>query len=378
MKLAYVTTFEPLDMMSWSGISYHLAKSLENESISLEYIGPLQFNSSLLIDFKTRLYRKIFKKDHLPWVEPTILKKYAQQVSDILASCDVDIIFSLGTSQIAYLESKKPIVYMWDCTFSGQSNYPIFNNLSAESIRLGNRMEQLALDKCRLAIFSSEWAYKTAINNYDVDKNKIKIVSLGANLVCNRSINDVINIINSRSHEKCNLLFIGIDWFRKGGEITYKVAKKLNSLGLETTLTIIGCQPLIDETLPPFVKTLGYINKFASSGLQTIEKLLAESHFLIMPSLAESYGIVFCEASSFGTPSLATNVGGIPTAVKDGINGKLFSKDADVTEYCEYILNLFQDYSQYKSLALSSFQEYQSRLNWPVTAKAIKELLQQL
>jgi glycosyltransferase involved in cell wall biosynthesis len=94
-----------------------------------------------------------------------------------------------------------------------------------------------------------------------------------------------------------------------------------------------------------------------------------------MPSMAESYGIVFCEASSFSTPSLATNIGGIPTAVKDGINGKLFSKDADVTEYCEYILDLFQDYSKYKSLALSSFQEYQSRLNWSVTSKTIKELL---
>jgi glycosyltransferase involved in cell wall biosynthesis len=188
-------------------------------------------------------------------------------------------------------------------------------------------------------------------------------------------MNDVIDIINSRSSEKCNLLFIGIDWFRKGGDITYKIAKELNRLGLETTLTIVGCEPVIDETLPSFVKTLPFINKFEMSGLKKIEKLLAESHFLIMPSMAESYGIVFCEASSFGTPSLATNIGGIPTAVKDGISGKLFSKDADVTEYCEYILDLFQNYSKYKSLALSSFQEYQSRLNWSVTSKTIKELL---
>ncbi|MBD2605243.1 glycosyltransferase family 4 protein [Scytonema hofmannii FACHB-248] len=375
MKLAYVTTFEPLDMTSWSGSSYHLAKSLENQSISLEYIGPLKRKSSVVSDFKTRLHKKLFKKDRLTWVQPTVLKKYAQEVSDKLASSDADMIFSLGTSQIAYLETKKPIVYMWDCTFSGQSDYPMFRNLSPESIKLGNRMEQLALDKCKLAIFSSEWAYKTAINNYEVDEKKVKVVPLGANIACNRSINDVIDIINSRSSEKCNLLFIGIDWFRKGGEITYKIAKELNRLGLETTLTIVGCQPEINETLPNFVKTLGFINKFESSGLQKIEKLLAESHFLIMPSMAESYGIVFCEASSFGTPSLATNIGGIPTAVKDGINGKLFSSYADVTEYCEYILDLFQDYSKYKSLALSSFQEYQSRLNWSVTSKTIKELL---
>jgi glycosyltransferase involved in cell wall biosynthesis len=378
MKLAYVTIFDPLDIKGWSGISYYLAKSLENQSISLEYIGPLKEKSTRLINLKTRLYRRLFKKDHMPWTEPTILKDFAQQVSAKLASSDADIIFSLGPAQIAYLESSKPIVYIWDCTFSGSMTYPIFSNLTPESIKLGNRFEQLALDKCKLVIFSNEWAYRTAINNYKVDENKIRVVPFGANLVCNRDDNDVINIINSRSSEKCKLLFLGVDWLRKGGNAAYKIAKELNRLGLETELTVVGCQPIINETPPEFLKTLGFINKFKSDGASKIEGLLAESHFSILPSIAEACAVVLSEASSFGTPSLATNVGGMSTAVKDGVNGKLFPKDADIKEWCEYILYLFQNYSKYKSLALSSFNEYQSRLNWSVASRTIKELLQEL
>jgi glycosyltransferase involved in cell wall biosynthesis len=49
--------------------------------------------------------------------------------------------------------------------------------------------------------------------------------------------------------------------------------------------------------------------------------------------------VVFAEASSFGVPSLATNVGGIPSAVKDGLNGKTFPPDADAEDYCDYVLN---------------------------------------
>jgi glycosyltransferase involved in cell wall biosynthesis len=97
-----------------------------------------------------------------------------------------------------------------------------------------------------------------------------------------------------------------------------------------------------------------------------------------MPSKAESFGHVFCEASSFGVPSLATNVGGIPTAVRNDVNGRTFSKDAGFEEYCAYISNLFSNYSQYKNLALSSFNEYEVRLNWSVAGRTVKKLLSEL
>lgn len=51
--------------------------------------------------------------------------------------------------------------------------------------------------------------------------------------------------------------------------------------------------------------------------------------------------MVFAEASSFGVPSLATNVGGIPTAIKDGLNGKTFQLCANAENDCGYVLDLF-------------------------------------
>lgn len=161
------------------------------------------------------------------------------------------------------------------------------------------------------------------------------------------------------------------DWLRKGGNIAFEIAKELNKSGLETELTIIGCQPTIDEPMPNFIRSLGFTSKSTKKGLNEINSLLARSHSLILPSRAEAFGIVFCEANSFGVPCLSTNVGGIPTAIRDDLNGKTFSRDANITEYCTYVSN----YSQHKNLALSSFNEYQFRLNWSVAGQTVKKLL---
>jgi hypothetical protein len=47
-------------------------------------------------------------------------------------------------------------------------------------------------------------------------------------------------------------------------------------------------------------------------------------------------------------------------------------------EYCEYIYNIFTNYNQYKQLALSAFNEYESRLNWRVAGQEVRDLLMTL
>ncbi len=74
-------------------------------------------------------------------------------------------------------------------------------------------------------------------------------------------------------------------------------------------------------------------------------------------------------------PSLATRAGGVPTAVKDGLNGKLFSLEADIPEYCTYISDLLSERTKYKALAVSAFKEYDERLNWDHNANLVTGLI---
>jgi glycosyltransferase involved in cell wall biosynthesis len=387
MQIAYVTRYDVLDSSTWpkplTGIcsaGYYLAKNLENQVIRLHYIGPLEDKYKFITQLKTKFYNKYSKKFYEIWSEPLVVQDYADQISRKLATFNSDIVLCPESFiPLAYLNCKQPIVVWTDTSIAGLIDfYPWFSNLCNETKRNIYAMEKAALDRCNLVVFASDWAAQIAIETYEIAPSKIRVVPWGANLEDNRTDEDVKKIVEFRAATPCKLLFIGIDWFRKGGDIAVEVAKELNKMGLTTELLVVGCEPITNEPLPSFVKTLGFVNKSTKEGINQMNKLFCESHFFIMPSRAESYGHVLCEANSFGVPCLATEIGGIPTIIKSGLNGKHFSLGANISEYCTYIASLMTNYSEYKKLAHSSFNEYQSRLNWVVAGQTVKHLIRGL
>lgn len=383
MKLAYVTTYDARRLKGsneWSGTGYYIAQSLETQGISLEYIGPLKtpITSQVASKLKIRFYRLLHSKNYQKDADPATLKNYAKQVAKRLklSHTKSDIVFSATVNPVAYLECEQPIVFWADGTFANvQDFYPLYSGLPKEVVRDWHQMEKLALEKCRIAIYSSDWAAASAINDYGADPSKVKVVPFGANIESALTFKAVKDAIKLRPVDRCKLVFIAVDWLRKGGNIAYQVAKKLNQSGLKTELTVVGCQPITDEPLPDFVNALGFISKSTSEGKARLQNLILESHFLILPTLADCTPIVFCEANALGVPCLSTVIGGVPTMIHDDINGRLFDRAANISEYCDYIANLFSDYSAYENLALSAFHEYESRLNWRVASREVESLL---
>jgi glycosyltransferase involved in cell wall biosynthesis len=379
MKIGYVTQYNASNILEWSGTGFNIARSLKNQDFTVEYIGDLKEKYFQFFKGKLYFYRYILKKRYLLDREPVLLKNYARQIEKKLAQVKPDLIFSPGTVPIAYLESDRPIAFWTDATFASLVDfYPLFSNLCQESFVNGQTMERSILDRCKLAIYSSEWAAKSAIETYKINPDKVKVVSFGANLEGNRNIEDIKNLIKNKSTNKCKLLFLAVDWFRKGGDVALRVAEKLNKNGLNTELNVVGCQPIVKGKLPNFVNYLGFISKNTRESKEELERIIGESHFLILPSIAECTPIVFCEANSFGVPCLSRKVGGIPSVITDEVNGKLFDRDAEINEYCQYIEHLFINYSEYEKLATSSFAEYESRLNWDVAGQTVKNLLAEI
>ena len=396
MKVAWVSVYDAEDPHSYGGRGYYAPLSLRNQSVSMEYMGPFELPFSLKVQRKLLVARhRLFHENRFiepcnrRWISrdnmPILYENYAHQISSQLSRMDdVDVVCS-GVNPcvppVSYLECKQPIVTWTDTTIASAIDfYPQYfrDRICPESIRDILSVEKALMERCKLAIFSSEWGARTAIEFYKFEPAKVRVVPFGANLQCNRTVEDIRTLVNSRPQNKCKLLFIGVDWLRKGGDIVLQVATELNRAGLPTELTVVGCDPICDGPLPDFVHALGYISNATEEGTHRLNTLMEESHFFIMPSRAESFGHVYCEASSFGVPSLASDVGGIPTAVRSNVNGKTFSKDADAKEYCDYITGLFSDYCKYKDLAHSSFREYETRLNWDVAGKTVRNMLSEM
>ncbi len=227
--------------------------------------------------------KKIYRRD----AAPMGLKSYASQISQKMSDEQVDVVFSATANSIAYLKCDQPIVFWADATFAGISElYPHYRNLCQESIEDWDRMERSALEICSLAIYASDWAAQTAISDYGADPRKVKVVPFGANINGAYTFEEVKDLVSSRPNNCCRLLFIGVDWERKG-EVAVQVARQMNSLGLKTELTIVGCKAPIEEPIPDYIKQLGFIRKSSPEGIEQIKELIAKSHFLIVPSQAE-------------------------------------------------------------------------------------------
>ncbi len=383
MKLAYVTTYDSTKLTGsdeWSGTGYYIARALSWQSIELNYVGPLQDLPCLKATrkLKRHYYQFLHQKRYEKNSDRQTLKNYARQVKQKLTDRD-SVVFSATVDPIAYLECDRPIAFWADATFAGIADfYPQYSNLHPDVVEDWHRMERSALERSQLAIYSSDWAAKSAIEYYHADPDKVKVVPFGANISSELNFAQVKDAIEARPANVCKLLFIGVEWLRKGGDVAYAVAKQLNKSGLETELTVVGCQPEIEEAIPEYVKPLGFIKKSTPEGKERLNQLILESHFLILPSIADCTPMVFPEANSLGVPCLSTKVGGIPSVIHDDENGKLFAPDADVSEYCNYIKDLFSNYPRYKELAYASFNAYQSRLNWRSAGKKVEQLLSEI
>jgi glycosyltransferase involved in cell wall biosynthesis len=186
---------------------------------------------------------------------------------------------------------------------------------------------------------------------------------------------DVGRFLERRKEGVIRLLFVGVDWERKGGPIALEAAAELNARGLKTELHVVGCD--VPDGVPGVVVRHGFVSKKTPEGSALLDRLFAESHFLIVPSRAECFGLVFAEASSFGLPSLAAITGGVPSVVSDK-NGMLFPLEARGNQYADWIATMMADRTAYERLAFSSLVEFDERLNWDVAGRTVVELLRNL
>jgi glycosyltransferase involved in cell wall biosynthesis len=234
-------------------------------------------------------------------------------------------------------------------------------------------MEKKILGQAQLMFFPSDWAAESAVRDYQADSKRVSVAPFGANLD-DYPNEDCFNPTSDRA--VCRLLFVGVDWKRKGGDIALSILKRLCSAGLRAELDVVGCEPpvaLEDNR----VKLYGFLNKSKLDERRLIEQLFSKAAFFILPSRQEAFGIVFCEASAYGTPSLATRTGGVPTAVKDGVNGFTFNLDAGPDLYANKIMEYWSDETVYMTLRRSTREYAKTTLTWDAWGQSVSSRIQE-
>jgi len=378
MKIAYITVQDSTNIRSFSGTGYYVPRSLEMQGAKIHYIGNLKTKPYLLEKSKELYHQYIKKKKYWFNRDPLVLKNYAKQIQHELNKTEADALVSISAIPMTMLETDIPIVIWVDAVFPDIIDfYPEFTNMADATIHNGYEMEKISLNRSRHLVFSSHWAAASAMKNYHIPAEKVSVIPYGANIETAWDRALVERLIQAKRPESCKLMFVGVDWERKGGDVACQTAQILNESGLPTELHVLGSSPGADlNRYPEYVHFHGFISKETPEGKKKIHDLISESHFLILPTRADCTPIVFAEFNSYGIPCLTTRVGGIETLIKEGRNGKTFPLSSPASDYAEFIKSLFMDYDQYTKLAINAYDEYVSRLNWETSGKKMIEVLE--
>jgi N-acetyl-alpha-D-glucosaminyl L-malate synthase BshA len=96
---------------------------------------------------------------------------------------------------------------------------------------------------------------------------------------------------------------------------------------------------------------LGVADKITFTGVvDAVAPLLQVANLLLLPSETESFGLVALEAMASGVPVVASDVGGLPEVVENGVTGFL-APVGDVEQMAQYAVRILSDCSVCRSFS---------------------------
>ncbi|SEG50119.1 Glycosyltransferase involved in cell wall bisynthesis [Halpernia humi] len=372
-KVGYYCLHNPENKKAWSGTHYSMMKAIEDADCEVVNLSPILYPRSY--HRLLAVYNKIHKlfSDKLIYEEFTFLSAIYSAIyfKKIIKNKEIDILFCPAASaQFVFLPSRFPVIFFNDSTFDQLKNYYTnFKYFSNYSLNISSLLQKLALKKASKIILSSNWAKDFVVKHYKNLEHKIVLSSLGANM----------EIPNSIHQKKYNspfvFLFVGLNWERKGGDLVLETVENLQKRGFKIILNCVGVKPPVEKE---YMVYHGFLDKTIAKDALLLNRLYSESHFLFVPSRAECYGIVFSEASAYGLVSIASNTGGIPSVVNEGVNGFLFSLDAPAEDYAKKIENILLSPNLLKELSLRAREFYENNLDWHIFSEKFNQICQDI
>ena len=189
------------------------------------------------------------------------------------------------------------------------------------------RLEKEIYQKARMNLVMSRFIRTSLIEDYECEPDQIAIVGAASNMPEPREP------LQNDGYGNKTILFVGIDWARKGGPLLLEAFKKVQAAVPDARLIIAGASP---EVAMPNVEVVGRVP------LEEVSRLLQRAAVATLPSFREPQGVIVIEAQLHGLPVVASDIGALPEMVADGRTGKIVpvgDRDALAAALTELITN---------------------------------------
>mgnify|MGYP001409316655 CR=1 FL=1 len=269
--------------------------------------------------------------------------------------------------------------------FSPNFLEPKFKKLELK-IRKKHALNQLK--KCKNILANSDWT-KNQLIKKGIEKNKIFKIVGGLN----------IEVFNTKKDKKNIRKLLGIS------DSDFVVTTACNLVGKKGIDTAIKSLAIVLEkykNIKYFI--IGNGNRYDYL-LNLVNTLNISENVIFMPAISqeklaeyfrisdlfvqvsrnfkqkngeidvETMGRTYFEAGACGVPVIGSNIGGIPSVVKNGINGFLVNDPYSVDELSGIIINLYENEELRNYIAENGIKYAYEKFSWEIISKKIEEIL---
>jgi glycosyltransferase involved in cell wall biosynthesis len=299
-------------------------------------------------DFRDCYYRT-------PYMFHAIRRLIAERYADVAKTA----LFSIQTQSLydAGIEGLPSFLYT-DHTHLANLRYP-----GADASRLFSKrwidLEGSIYRSVRMNLVMSKFVRDSLIEDYRCDEARIAVVGAAPNMDAPESPPENGNYSNQ------TILFVGIDWERKGGPVLVDAFREVLRKLPNARLVIAGCNPVVAL---PNVEVLGRVP------LSRVSQLLLQASVVALPSYREPQGINAIEAIMHGIPVVASRIGGLPEVVDDRQCGRIVPV-GDAPALAAALVDILSDAAMCRRYGEAAREKARTCYSAPVVARKMGDAI---
>lgn len=208
------------------------------------------------------------------------------------------------------------------------------------------KMEKKSYENSDIVFTFSDHTRQSIIDDYEVIEDKVVTVYSGTNVV---SLPNTI-----KEYRNKIILFVGIDFERKGGYVLLNAFKKIRDEIKDAKLIILGST--LDLRIEG-VEVKGFVP------YETKIQYYKLASVFVMPSLGDPFPNAVIEAMSYKLPCIGSRVGGISEIIENEKTGFLVEPN-DSNQLAEKIISLLNDENLMKKMGNAGRKRVEELFTW--------------
>jgi starch synthase len=251
----------------------------------------------------------------------------------------------------------KPVALFCDYTTKlAEINYPPWFGLEPNQAREWYALETELYQSSALLLTASENTKRSLVQHFGVEPSRVKVVGEGV---------DRIHQHAAKTYAEDTVLFVGLDFVRKGGPTLLQAFETVRRRRAGAKLWIVGPDP---------GNAQDGVTWFRRLNREKINALFAEATVFVLPSICEPFGLAMIEAMSHALPVVGSTVDAMGEIVEDGKSGFLVPPGDPLT-LAERLVQLLADSALAREMGKRGQARVSDQFLWPQVVDRVETAL---